>query len=157
MAYLAEEQNATGTLPTDQTLVVQRFRDEIGDWRVVLLSPFGAQIHAPWGMATTQMLRTRHDIDVDVIWADDGIAFRFPDADAAPDVADLSVDPDEVEDLVVDPPAARGLEQGVVEEEAESTARPDDPGHLGDRFVDGIDVLEHEAGDGGIEAGVCER
>ena len=102
VAYLAEEQAATGTLPTDQTIVVQRFRDEIGDWRLVLLSPFGARVHAPWAMALTQMLRTRFDLEVDVIWADDGIAFRFPDIDRAPDAGDLALDPDEVEDLVVE-------------------------------------------------------
>ncbi len=100
IAYLTEEREATGILPTDRTLVLQRFRDEIGDWRVVLLSPFGARVHAPWAMALTQMLRNR--FDVDVIWADDGIAFRFPDADAAPGIDDLSLDPDEVEDLVVE-------------------------------------------------------
>ena len=102
VAYLAEERAATGVLPTDRTIVVQRFRDEIGDWRLVLLSPFGARAHAPWAMALTQMLRTRFDFDVDVIWADDGIAFRFPDADSAPGIGDLALDPDDVEELVVD-------------------------------------------------------
>ena len=102
VSYLAEERAATGLLPTDRTIVVQRFRDEIGDWRLVLLSPFGAQVHAPWAMALTQMLRTRFDHDVDVIWADDGIAFRFPDADSAPQAGDLALDPEEVEDLVVE-------------------------------------------------------
>jgi len=102
VGYLAEEHAATGILPTDRTMVVQRFRDEIGDWRLVLLSPFGARVHAPWAMAITQMLRTRFDQDVDVIWADDGIAFRFPDADTAPNAADLALDPDYVEDLVVE-------------------------------------------------------
>ncbi len=102
IAYLAEERAATGVLPTDRTIVVQRFRDEIGDWRLVLLSPFGARAHAPWAMALTQMLRTRFDFDVDVIWADDGIAFRFPDADAAPGIGDLTLDPDDVEELVVE-------------------------------------------------------
>jgi ATP-dependent Lhr-like helicase len=102
VAYLAEERAATGVLPTDRTIVVQRFRDEIGDWRLVLLSPLGARVHAPWAMALTQMLRTRFDQDVDVIWADDGIAFRFPDADAAPGAGDLALDPDDVENLVVE-------------------------------------------------------
>ena len=101
MAYLAEELAATGILPTDRTIVIQRFRDEIGDWRLVLLSPLGARVHAPWAMALTQMLRTRFDQEVDVIWADDGIAFRFPDADRPPDAGDLALDPDDVEDLVV--------------------------------------------------------
>ncbi len=102
VAYLAEEQAATGILPTDQTIVIQRFRDEIGDWRLVLLSPLGARVHAPWAMAITQMLRTCFDLEVDVIWADDGIAFRFPDADRAPDAGDLALDPNDVEDLVVE-------------------------------------------------------
>lgn len=102
VAYLAEERAATGILPTDRTIVVQRFRDEIGDWRLVLLSPFGARAHAPWAMALTQMLRTRFDHEVDVIWADDGIAFRFPDAEVAPGIGDLTLDPDDVEELVVE-------------------------------------------------------
>ncbi len=80
----------------------QRFRDEIGDWRLVLLSPLGARVHAPWAMALTQMLRNRSGHEVDVIWADDGIAFRFPDADEPPDAGDLALDPDDVEDLVVE-------------------------------------------------------
>jgi ATP-dependent Lhr-like helicase len=100
--YLAEEHAATGTLPTDRTIVVQRFRDEIGDWRLVVLSPFGARVHAPWAMALTQMFKTQSDVEVDVIWADDGIAFRFPDADRAPEAADLTLDPDDVENLVVE-------------------------------------------------------
>ena len=102
VAYLAEELAATGVLPTDQTIVFQRFRDEIGDWRLVLLSPLGARVHAPWAMALTQMLRNRSGHEVDVIWADDGIAFRFPDADEPPDAGDLALDPDDVEDLVVE-------------------------------------------------------
>jgi ATP-dependent Lhr-like helicase len=102
VTYLAEEQAATGTLPTDRTIVVQRFRDEIGDWRLVVLSPFGARVHAPWAMALTQMLKAQTDHDVDVIWADDGIAFRFADADLAPGVADLALDPDDVENLVIE-------------------------------------------------------
>jgi ATP-dependent helicase Lhr and Lhr-like helicase len=101
LAYFAEQQEATGVLPSDSTIVVERFRDEIGDWRVVVLSPFGARIHAPWAMAVTQKLRERHGSDVDVIWSDDGIAFRFVDADSPPEVADVVPDPDEVEDLVV--------------------------------------------------------
>ncbi len=100
VSYLSEEREATGVLPTDQTLVVERFRDEIGDWRVVLLSPFGARVHAPWAMALTNKLRSRFGTDVDVIWADDGIAFRFPDSDDPPGLADLSLDPEEARQLV---------------------------------------------------------
>ena len=100
VAYLSEEREATGVLPTDQTLVIERFRDEIGDWRVVLLSPLGARVHAPWAMALTNKLRARFGSDVDVIWADDGIAFRFPDGDEPPGFADLALDPEEARLLV---------------------------------------------------------
>ena len=79
VGYLTERES-TGVLPTDQTLVVERFRDEIGDWRLVLLSPLGARIHAPWAMALRHRFRERYGADVDAIWSDDGIAFRFPDA-----------------------------------------------------------------------------
>jgi ATP-dependent Lhr-like helicase len=101
-AYIAEEKEATGLIPNDRTLVVQRFRDEIGDWRVVLLSPLGAKVHAPWAMALTQKLRSIYGKDVDVIWADDGIAFRFPDADETPALENLSLEPDEVRGLLED-------------------------------------------------------
>ncbi len=102
VSYLEEEREATGLLPTDQTLVVERFRDEIGDWRVVLLSPLGARIHAPWAMALRHRFRSRYGIDADVIWADAGIAFRFPDSDEPPEAADLILDPEEVEGLLID-------------------------------------------------------
>ncbi|MGI9610706.1 MAG: Lhr family helicase, partial [Acidimicrobiia bacterium] len=102
LAYLEEERDSTGVLPTDKTLVVERFRDEIGDWRVVLLSPLGARIHAPWAMALRQRFRTRYGADVDAIWSDDGIAFRFPDSDDPPEASDLILEPDEVEPLLID-------------------------------------------------------
>jgi ATP-dependent Lhr-like helicase len=102
VAYLTEELEATGALPTDQTLVVERFRDEIGDWRLVVLSPLGARVHAPWAMALTQRFRSRYGYDVNVIWADDGIVFRFADADTAPTAADLHIEPEDVEQLIVD-------------------------------------------------------
>ena len=101
-AYIAEEREATGVLPTDQTIVVERFRDEIGDWRVVLLSPLGARIHAPWAMALRHRFRSRYGTDVDVIWSDDGMAFRFPDSDDPPEADDLLMEPEEVEALLID-------------------------------------------------------
>ena len=88
-------------MPTDRTIVVERFRDEIGDWRVCILSPFGGRVHAPWAMAMTARLRESHGVEAQSIWSDDGIALHFPDADAPPPVADLLLAPDEVEDLVV--------------------------------------------------------
>ena len=81
LAYLEEQQAATGTLPDDRTIVVERFRDELGDWRVCLLSPFGAQVHAPWAMAIERRL-TIAGYDPEVLWADDGIVLRLPDTTA---------------------------------------------------------------------------
>ncbi|MGH3650834.1 MAG: DEAD/DEAH box helicase, partial [Acidimicrobiia bacterium] len=102
VAYLTEQREAVGTLPTDQTIVVERFQDEIGDWRVVLLSPLGARIHAPWAMALRHRFRSRYGTDVDAIWSDDGMAFRFPDSDNPPQADDLLVDPEEVESLLLE-------------------------------------------------------
>jgi ATP-dependent Lhr-like helicase len=102
ISYLAEEKEATGALPTDKTIVVQRFQDEIGDWRLVLLSPLGARIHAPWAMALRHRFRSRYGTDVDAIWSDDGIAFRFADSDDPPDADDLLLDPEEVEGILID-------------------------------------------------------
>ncbi len=102
IGYLTEEREATGVLPTDQTIVVERFRDEIGDWRLVLLSPLGARVHAPWAMALRHRFRERYGADVDVIWSDDGIAFRFPDSDSPPESTDLLLDPDDVEGLLLE-------------------------------------------------------
>jgi ATP-dependent Lhr-like helicase len=102
VAYISEEREATGLLPTDQILVVERFRDEIGDWRLVMLSPLGARVHAPWAMALRHRFRSRYKTDVDVIWSDDGIAFRFPDSDDPPDAADVILDPEEVEPLLIE-------------------------------------------------------
>ena len=102
VAYLTEEKEATGVLPTDQTIVVERFRDEIGDWRLVMLSPLGARVHAPWAMALRHRFRARFGTDVDVIWSDDGIAFRFPDSDEPPNASDLLFEPDEVEAMLIE-------------------------------------------------------
>ena len=100
--YLAEEQASTGTLPTDRSIVIERYRDEMGDWRLVLLSPFGARLHAPWALAASRRLRERHGLEPEAVWSDDGIILRFPDADDPPDPMELILEPDEVEGLVVD-------------------------------------------------------
>jgi ATP-dependent Lhr-like helicase len=100
-SYLEQERAATGHLPTDRTIVVQRFKDEIGDWRIVLLSPFGGRVHAPWALAVRNRFRTETGSPIDAIWSDDGILFRFPDQDAPPDTGLVHLDPDEVEELLI--------------------------------------------------------
>jgi len=101
VAYLREQQAATRVVPSDETIVVERFRDEIGDWRLCLLSPFGGRVHAAWGLALSQKIRAERDIEADAIWSDDGIVIHLPDADEAPPSDLLLVEPDELEDLVV--------------------------------------------------------
>ncbi|MEV8535366.1 ATP-dependent helicase [Streptomyces sp. NPDC051211] len=81
LAYLAEQREACGHVPDDRTIVVERFRDELGDWRVVVHSPFGAQVHAPWALALSSRLSERYGMDAQVMHADDGIVLRLPDAD----------------------------------------------------------------------------
>ena len=93
--------NATAPCPTDRTVVVERFRDEIGDWRVCVLTPFGGRVHAPWAMALAARIRDALGHDVQFLWSDDGIALHFPDADIAPSLTDLALSPSELEDLVV--------------------------------------------------------
>jgi ATP-dependent Lhr-like helicase len=101
VAFLREQERATGALPSDRTVVVERFRDEIGDWRVCILTPFGARVHAPWAMAVGARLRESLGLEVQSIWSDDGIAFHLPDADSPPATDLLVLDPDELEDLVL--------------------------------------------------------
>ncbi len=101
-AYLAEERSVTGgVLPTDRQIVVERFRDELGDWRVCVLSPFGGRVHAPWALAIESRVRDRLGLEVQTMWSDDGIVVRLPEADEAPPVDMVVIDPDEVEELVV--------------------------------------------------------
>ncbi|MGA9716028.1 MAG: ATP-dependent helicase, partial [Aeromicrobium sp.] len=100
-AYFADQREATGQLPTDRTLVIERFRDELGDWRVVLHSPFGRRVHAPWALAVAARIQERHGIDGSVVASDDGIVARLPDTEIEPPGAELFVfDADELEHLV---------------------------------------------------------
>ncbi len=99
--YLAEQHEATGALPTDRTIVIERFRDELGDWRVCVLSPFGGRVHAPWAMAIEARLRER-GLEAQTLWSDDGIVVRLPEADAARIEEDVLISPDEVESLLTD-------------------------------------------------------
>ncbi|MFJ9037634.1 ATP-dependent helicase [Streptomyces sp. NPDC102406] len=81
LSYLSEQREACGHIPDDRTIVVERFRDELGDWRVVVHSPFGAQVHAPWALALGARLSEKYGMDAQVMHADDGIVLRLPDAD----------------------------------------------------------------------------
>ncbi|MEW2352732.1 DEAD/DEAH box helicase [Spirillospora sp. NPDC029432] len=102
VSYLDEQREATGHVPDDRTLVVERFRDELGDWRMVVHSPLGARLHAPWALAIAGRLRERYGVDAQAMHADDGIVIRIPDMDEPPSL-DLAVfDPDDVERIVVD-------------------------------------------------------
>ncbi len=101
MAHLTEQREATGTLPTDRTLTVERGHDEVGDWRVILHSPYGMKVHAPWALAINARVRERLGVEGSAVASDDGIIVRIPDAEAEPPGAELFVfDPDELEQLV---------------------------------------------------------
>jgi ATP-dependent helicase Lhr and Lhr-like helicase len=101
VGYVHEQVEATGILPSDRTLVVERFRDELGDWRLVVHSPYGTPVHAPWALAINARLRERYGVDGQAIASDDGIVIRIPDTDADPPTGEvIAFEPDEVDDLV---------------------------------------------------------
>jgi ATP-dependent Lhr-like helicase len=101
VAYLADQRDATGHVPDDKTLVVERFRDELGDWRVVLHSPYGDRVHAPWALAITARLRERYGgMDVQALHTDDGIIIRVPDSDEPPPAGIALIDPEDVSDII---------------------------------------------------------
>src|SRR5204862_7068756 len=99
--FLREQQEATRVVPSDRTIVVERFRDEIGDWRLCVLSPFGGRVHAAWALALSARIRDELELEADAIWSDDGIAVHLPDADEPPPADLVLIEPDEAEDLVV--------------------------------------------------------
>jgi len=101
VAYLREQQAATRVVPSDETIVVERFRDEIGDWRLCVLSPYGGRVHAAWGLALAQKIREERQLEADAIWSDEGIVVHLPDADDPPPADLVMIDPEELEDLVV--------------------------------------------------------
>ncbi|HWF82764.1 MAG TPA: crosslink repair DNA glycosylase YcaQ family protein, partial [Streptosporangiaceae bacterium] len=101
LRYLTSQREATGYLPDDRTLVLERFKDELGDWRLVLHSPFGSKVHAPWALAIAARLRERYGgMDVQAMYTDDGIVIRVPDADDPPPAGFALLDPEEVEQIV---------------------------------------------------------
>jgi ATP-dependent helicase Lhr and Lhr-like helicase len=99
--YLADQSAATGAVPDDRTIVIERCRDELGDWRLCVLSPFGGRVHAPWAMAAVERIRGESGLDVETMWTDDGFVVRFPETEAPPDPALLVPSPEEAESLVV--------------------------------------------------------
>ena len=101
LEYLREQQDATRVIPSDQTIVVERFRDEIGDWRLCVLSPYGGRVHAAWGLALSARLRDEYGLESDAIWSDEGIIVHLPDADEPPGMDLVLLDPDTIEDQVV--------------------------------------------------------
>ncbi|WP_127940430.1 Lhr family helicase [Nonomuraea polychroma] len=102
LAYLREQREATGYVPDDRTLLVERFHDELGDWRVVIHSPYGARVHAPWALAINRRLRERYGIDVQAVHSDDGIVLRIPDTLAEPPTDVATFDAEEIEQIVTE-------------------------------------------------------
>jgi ATP-dependent Lhr-like helicase len=85
LQFLADQEAATGSVPDDRTVVIERCRDELGDWRVCVLTPFGSRIHIPWAMAVSARIRAAGGPEVETLWGDDGFVLRFPDTDEPPD------------------------------------------------------------------------
>jgi ATP-dependent Lhr-like helicase len=100
-SFLREQREATRVVPSDRTIVVERFRDEIGDWRLCVLSPFGGRVHAAWALALSARVRDDFGLESDAIWSDDGIIVHLPDADEPPSADLVMVEPDALQDLVV--------------------------------------------------------
>ncbi len=101
MRYLADQELASGQVPDDRNIVIERVRDELGDWRMCCLTPFGSKIHAPWAMAATARLRANGGPEVETMWSEDGFVLRFPETDEPPSVDHLLLEPDEAAELVL--------------------------------------------------------
>jgi ATP-dependent Lhr-like helicase len=101
MRYLADQALAAGVVPDDRTILIERCRDELGDWRICVLTPFGGRIHAPWAMAAVERARAETGLDIETMWTDDGFVVRFPETEEPPDPNLMLPAPDEVEALVV--------------------------------------------------------
>ena len=101
LRYLTDQAAAAGVVPDDRTILIERCRDELGDWRICVLTPFGGRIHAPWAMAVVERARARTSVDVETMWTDDGFVVRFPETEEPPDPALMIPTSEEVEALVV--------------------------------------------------------
>ena len=85
MRYLADQaERRPGSSPTIAPILIERCRDELGDWRICVLTPFGGRIHAPWSMAVVERVRAETGLDVETMWTDDGFVVRFPETDEPP-------------------------------------------------------------------------
>ena len=101
MRYLADQELASGQVPDDRTIVIERVRDELGDWRMCCLTPFGSKVHAPWAMATTARIRANGGAEVETMWSEDGFCLRFPESDEPPTIDHLLLEPEEAAELVL--------------------------------------------------------
>ena len=101
MRYLADQELASGHVPDDRTIVIERVRDELGDWRMCCLTPFGSKVHAPWAMAATARIRANNGPEVETMWSEDGFCLRFPETDEAPSIDHLLLEPEEAAELVL--------------------------------------------------------
>ncbi len=117
-AYLHEQKSHSGTLPTDRNIVVEKFRDELGDWRVCILTPFGARIHAPWAMALQRTLGELAGFEMQVMYTDDGIVLRLADTDDLPTLDALIPNADEVDELITHQLSGTALFAGLFRENA---------------------------------------
>ena len=101
MRYLADQESAAGVVPDDRTILIERCRDELGDWRICVMTPFGGRIHAPWALAVVERVRAQTGADVETMWTDDGFVVRFPETEEPPDTRLMLPAADEVEELVL--------------------------------------------------------
>jgi ATP-dependent Lhr-like helicase len=102
LSYLHDQRDATGVIPDDRTIVVERFRDEVGDWRICILSPFGRRVHDPWSLVIEHRVAEALGIDAQTLSTDDGIVVRLPDTDTQPPTSLFAIDPTDVEDAVLE-------------------------------------------------------
>ncbi len=101
LRYLADQELATVIVPDDRNIVIERVRDELGDWRVCVLTPFGSRVHAPWAMAATAKLKDSSGYEVETMWSEDGFVLRFPETDEAPATDQILMEPEEAAELVM--------------------------------------------------------
>ncbi len=117
-SWLAEQRRSTGVLPSDDTVVVERFHDELGDWRLAILSPFGSRVHAPWALALEGVLAAGQGFEVQAVWGNDGLLLRFAGAAETPALGSLLPRADAIEALLVERLATTALFAGVFRENA---------------------------------------